>query len=402
MLNVDNIVTQQQPDSSGKTIPLDVVHGTAIVSGAQGYSETINLAVASGVLNVTTATCGNKCPTCLGYCGFQVGSGDPFCTDEDFEDGFCPLDQTAKFDALALLQNGVWIDVSSMTSSVTWSSSAPTVASSQGSGRFLGNALGRYTGTATANLIEVNADCAGTGSPCPTDPWNGSGGGQTTPMVTIDSFSPNPIQAGMTATAHVTITPSAPVTMSIVSSGTGTATFGTSQNTSLVISESENLTITGGAVTTGGAADLSLNAAYNGAPVATPVSFSVTNGSCAATNTTHGGTAVIACPTAPVTISDAYTLAQYCPSCKFTCVPILYDSTFMPTAGGCDGSTSGILGAPNQAITLTDHGTFTSSDCSVHNLQIQTTVTDATGKVTNYVGGTHGLMCNGNGTPACN
>jgi hypothetical protein len=284
-------------------------------------------------------------------------------------------------------------------SSSSWSTGNTAIATARNA-VITGVGIGSTTNSASG-LLETGIGGGG-GRKCPVVSVYPSGPAQTTPMVTIDSLSPNPIQAGTTATAHVTITPSAPVTMAIVSTGSGTATFGTSQNTSLVISESENLTITGGAVTTGAGADLSLNATYNGSPVASPINCSVTNGSCTATYAGHAGSVLARCPTAPVTITDIYTLAQYCPTCKFTCLPIGYDSTFTPTVGGCAGSTAGPPGAPNPEITLTDQGTFTSSDCKSHNLQIQTTVTDANGKVTNYVGGTFGLVCNANGTPACN
>lgn len=155
------------------------------------HKEPVNLGVRQAHCGVRSV----KCPTCFGYCGFQVGFGDPFCSDDEGVDGFCPLDLVAKFDAMALGQNGVWVDVSSQTSAVSWSSSTPSVASSQGSGRFLGNAVGTYTGTATANLIEVNADCAGTGSPCPTDPWGGSGGG-TVGAVPINLDIDSAVDAG--------------------------------------------------------------------------------------------------------------------------------------------------------------------------------------------------------------
>jgi hypothetical protein len=186
MLSVHKIIQDQMPDADGNRIPLNAVRGSAIVSGSQGYAEMINIAVSSGVLNVETATCGNRCPTCLGYNGFQVGIGNPFCSD-GFTDGFCPFGLVSKFGALALAQNGVWQDVSSQTSVTSWSSSSTSTATSQGGGKFLGNTVGTFTGNATANLIEINGDCAGTGSPCPWDPWSGGGSGTVSPKIMMGS-----------------------------------------------------------------------------------------------------------------------------------------------------------------------------------------------------------------------
>src|SRR5437870_4827764 len=114
------------------------------------------------------------------------------------------------------------------------------------------------------------------------------GGANVTPTVTIDSFSPNPIATGDTANAHITVNPSANVDLKITSSGTGTATFGTSGNTTLTIPETTTVNITAGNQSSNGAADLTLTASYQGTPLDSK-NFSVTSGACTATYSGHGG-----------------------------------------------------------------------------------------------------------------
>ena len=173
MFNISEVIARQEPDVDGHKIPLGTLHGTAVLSGASGYPEWINVGVSVGVFNVSTATCGNKCPTCFGYSAFKVQALNSNAATGG----------TASFEALAFGQNGVWQNVSNATSPtgsaiVTWSSGNSSVATSQGNGNFLGVNPGGFNANANAVLLDLHADCpVGQNQPCPSSPYVGSGGG---------------------------------------------------------------------------------------------------------------------------------------------------------------------------------------------------------------------------------
>ncbi len=172
MFNVSEVIAMQQPDADGNKIPPGTLHGTAILSGASGYAEWMNVGVAVGVFNVSLATCGHLCPTCFGYSAFGVSSNS----------SIAPVGGTATFKAMAFGQDNVWHDVTvSMPNNgviVTWSSSNTSVATSQGSGNFTGVASGAFSAEALASLLDENADCPeGANHPCPSSLYSGSAGG---------------------------------------------------------------------------------------------------------------------------------------------------------------------------------------------------------------------------------
>jgi hypothetical protein len=167
----------------------------------------------------------------------------------------------------------------------------------------------------------------------------------------------------------------------------------------LQIPETTTVNVTAGTASSNGNADLTLSASYGGSVLATQ-NFSVTTGACTASNSGHGGDGPQNCP-AQVSLYDIYNVSQYCPTCSFTCIPINFDSTFTPTAG-CHVDTAGQPGSGSISATLTVKGTFTVADCSIHSLNIQTTVTNAQGTTsTRYIGANSVLQCNkkSNGSP---
>jgi len=395
MFNVSEVIMMQQPDPDGNTIPPDVTHGSVVLSGSLGYPESINVAVGVGVFNVSTATCGTTCPTCFGYSSFQVQGSN----------STAPVGGTATFKALALGQNNVWQDVSNHNNSlehVDWSSGNSNVATSQGIGNFNGVAPGTFTAIADAFLIVPGTDCPlGSRQSCYADITPGSpaqaGGTITPPSVTIDSFSPDPIVGGGTASVHITVTPSANVSLAISKSGTGTATFGTSGNITMQIPETTTVNITGGAESNG-SADLTLSASYGSNLLAT-YPFSVTTGACTATWTGSNGPQIPPCPK-QVTLTDNYNMTEYCSTCQVSCTPINYDSAF--TNAACSGgSLGGIRGAGNQTFQAIATAYFAPNDCNTHTLQIRTTVTNAQGVPTVYTGVNIDVKCNSLGSPAC-
>jgi hypothetical protein len=215
------------------------------------------------------------------------------------------------------------------------------------------------------------------------------------PTVTIDSFTPNPIVGGSTASVRITVTPSANITLTISQSGTGTATFGSSGKTTIQIPETTTVNITGGAESNG-SADLTLSASSGSALLAT-APFSVTTGTCTATYTSHNGDGTKNCPT-QVNVSDTYSMKEYCSACQFACT-FTFDSTFTPSS--CNGVSIGVQGAGNSGLITTLTGNFAATDCDFHFVQITTTVTDTQGVKTPYTGGAIGLKCNKfpNGSP---
>ncbi|MBV9759858.1 MAG: hypothetical protein JO340_04780 [Acidobacteriaceae bacterium] len=65
--NISEIIANQIPDELGRTIPLAIHEGSAVLTGSQGESEHILVAMESGTYNVQKATCGSThCKTCLG------------------------------------------------------------------------------------------------------------------------------------------------------------------------------------------------------------------------------------------------------------------------------------------------------------------------------------------------
>ena len=99
MLSAREIVTANRPDLDGNEFPQGTGGGTAVLSGSTSYGDEINVAAGVGILDVTTGTCGNTCPTCLGATAFRVQA----------DKGNVAVGQTAQFSSWELLQNGVWV-----------------------------------------------------------------------------------------------------------------------------------------------------------------------------------------------------------------------------------------------------------------------------------------------------
>jgi murein DD-endopeptidase MepM/ murein hydrolase activator NlpD len=162
MVNVGDIISMQEPDSQGSKIPPDTTYGTATISGKGGFADPITVGVSIGVFNVNTATCGTRCPTCFGYTDFFV---------QPINSSALP-GTNASFRSMAMGQDNFLRDVSTMPG-VNWSSSNSVVAQSQGGGIFTGETAGSFLALASGFLLTYPQDCAGTGSPCPTDFFNG-------------------------------------------------------------------------------------------------------------------------------------------------------------------------------------------------------------------------------------
>ena len=157
------------------------------------------------------------------------------------------------------------------------------------------------------------------------------------------------------------------------------------------------VTITAG-TESNGTADLTLSASYGSNLLAT-YPFSVTTGACTSTWTGSVGSGVPPCPK-DITLTDKYSMVEYCSTCQVSCVAINYDSSF--TNVTCPGgSLGGILGAGNQTFQVIATAHFAPNDCNHHTFQIKTTVTNAQGVPTDYIGVNFDLKCSSNGSPSC-
>jgi hypothetical protein len=380
------LIAELKPDANGNIIPPSVREGSASFASAKGENTSMTLVIAGGIYNVSTATCGNTCVTCCGNSNFGVSVP-----------AYCPIGETMACTSSAVNCWGTTVQPS-------WSSSNTSIVTIGDSGSMTGHSLGSANIVAdfSQGIVYTGQICTqGTTPPCPTGGPVYTNSTTVTPTVTIDSFSPNPILTGNNASAHITVNPSATIDLAISKGGNGTATFGTGSNTTLQITQTTTVNIAGGTPSSNGSADLTLSASYQGSVLATQ-QFGVTTGTCTAAYSGHGGDGPKNCPVQNLTFYDTYNLQNFCKACSYSCIPISYDSTFTPaTPAGCLPSTVNTVGSSNATLTLTQKGNFTATDCSYHNLQIKTTVTNAQGVPTDYIGGTFGLKCNKypNGSP---
>jgi hypothetical protein len=383
-IDVGKLIREQVRDKNGNVLPPN------LTSGSYELRDLTNKGVGQlfeGKI-IYDKTYGHVTYGCAVCCGY---AGNAFAWME--------------YDPLGILNGGTASDVILATDNCSgqdvdvtlafqnnWSTGNPSIATVDAYGTHTGRSVGTTSSFTSGELESSNQ-----AQQCPLRTVSPSGGDNVTPKVTIDSFAPDPIPQGGTANVHITITPSANIALAITSSGTGSATFGTSGQTTTQIPDTTTVNVTAGSLSSNGAADLTLSASYGGTQLATYL-FSVTTGACSATYTGSVGSGLYQCPS-DVTVQDNYSLAQFCGSCSFACIPVNYDATFTPS--GCTPTTGGVQGAGNQGLTSTETGRFAPSDCNTHNLQIQTTITNAQGQKNNYTGGNIGLKCNANGSPVC-
>ncbi len=395
MIDVAMLIAEKKPDADGNVIPSSIREGSASFdsgghdSSAPDGKKRVTTVIAGGLFNTANATCGMLCTYCNGYNNWII-----------LPDLIGPIGWTATASAHATDSYGN----DQTLSGGSWSSSNSGIMSVGPYGGVQGISAGQVSiDDFIPNVIVFQGNfCVSDNMPdnCPQANINPSGPGTVTPTVTIDSFEPNPIPGGTTSNAHITVTPSTNINLAITKSGTGTATFGTSGNTTLQIPETTTVNILGG-TESNGTADLTLTASYGGS-LLDSVPFSVTTGACTLANTGHGGSALLRCPSA-VSVYDTYNISEFCDTCQFSCTPIFTagDTSFTP--GNCASVYGGLRGAGNRTLTSTQTGNFAPNDCNVHNLQIKTIVRNWDGTVTtSYVGGTFGLKCDANGSPACN
>ena len=128
ILQYPGVVLMQHADRDGSTIPAGTLRGTAVLSSASVDPQWINAGVSVGIFNVSTATCGQRCPNCSDYSDFEV-------LPYNSSSYFAAIGGTAAFQSWGFAQDGLWHNVTSLSS---WTSDNTSVATSQGVGGYNG------------------------------------------------------------------------------------------------------------------------------------------------------------------------------------------------------------------------------------------------------------------------
>jgi len=387
--NISEISESQIPDAEGNIIPGGVHAGGATIMGStHQHNEHVLLAMDAGTYNVRKATCTQECQTCNGVSSYSVAA-NPFTVAVG---GHNQLTFYANWNT------GAQYNYNSSGSWTTNNSAVATVGT-KGNGT-PGLVAGVSVGSPLIEVTSPATDPAYTSYWCEEGTWscpryniggNGSSSGNSTPTVTIGTFSQNPILKGSTATVTITVNPSATISLAITSSGSGAAKFDSQGGgTSKTISGTATVTIFGATASTA-TGDLTLSASYNGSPLATS-SFSVTSGACTLSNESDSGSGPKNCPST-VTLQSRYTVSQYCSTCTYSCVGVHTDGTWAAT--GCSTNVgTHIVGSLTGSVTTTATGTFQATDCNYHTAYFVTAVTNAQNVVTNSTSATLDLKCN--------
>jgi hypothetical protein len=380
-MDVGKLIRESIPDKDGNTLPSDLTSGSYQI---RDLTNKINGTLFEGKV-IYDKTYGHVVYGCAACCGWTT-----------------PV--TLWYDPIAVIITGLqddgvfaWYPCGNYTDDVSqsfyggWSSGAPSIVTVDTYGTHNGVGVGSTTTQTFASIPSNNAHLR-----CPTHGYTPSGGANVNPVVTIGSFSQNPVLQGSTATVQVTVNPSATITLTISSTGSGAAKFDNqSGGTSKTISGTTTVTIYG--VTASSASlDLTLSASYGGSVVQS-AGFTVTSGACTLGSENDTGSGTKVCPSS-VTLQASFTVSQYCATCTYSCV-IHPDSAWVP--GGCSATAAHVDGSLSGTETTAATGTFSTTDCNWHYTNFTTTVTDANNNRTNVTSGNIGLKCtaNGNGVP---
>ena len=233
MITVSDVLKADQPDPDGHRIPSHIRRGSMVLSGVSDITDKINVGVSVGIFNTKTATCGNTCPTCFGYSSFFLTPSRNVIANGS----------TGSYQGMALGQDGR----NHLVAPASWSSTNTSVATSQGSGNYLGVSPGNFGADAFISLTDVNGDCAGNGSPCPNTQFVGMGPGTVVPTVSFSSTPVVPLGGSGTITATVAPTNNTTtILLSLVTTnGTGQALFANNGKNTLNITATTSLIITG-------------------------------------------------------------------------------------------------------------------------------------------------------------
>jgi len=79
MIDMAMLIAENKPDPEGHLIPPNIQEGSAQFASANGRNEMINVAIAGGIYNVSTATCIGDCIWCCGVSNFGISPGSLSC-----------------------------------------------------------------------------------------------------------------------------------------------------------------------------------------------------------------------------------------------------------------------------------------------------------------------------------
>lgn len=232
VFNISEVIQNQIPDAEGNTIPLSIHQGTASISGPEGESQDILVAMDSGIYNVRKATCALHCEYCTGATEFFL-TANPFAV---------AVGNNTQLTATAQYNTGHQFD---LTSASTWSSDHTSVATVSG-GLVNGVSVGAADISSWDESVPLYGQVCVAGEPeCPYD--EGGGGeapGNVTPSV---SFSGTPIiPLGGTAPITATVTPTTNTsTITLTITPTNNAIFTSTGSSTTNITTTTTLSIAG-------------------------------------------------------------------------------------------------------------------------------------------------------------
>ena len=160
MIDLYELFASGKPDAAGRVMPPGPMRGTAVLTGPKNdTTERMTIVLAGATYNAKTATCGNNCETCNGFTSVSA----------------TPSPATVAISSNAQMQDEyTWYTGYQYndTSSSTWSSGSPSIASIQAHTALLTGVSGGVTDiTAQFNQLPTNAGqiCSqGNLPPCPT------------------------------------------------------------------------------------------------------------------------------------------------------------------------------------------------------------------------------------------
>jgi len=169
MIDMAMLIAEIKPDADGNVIPPNIREGSATFSNAKGKNAKISLAIAAGIYNVSTATCGSDCPYCCGDSNFAI-SPNPI---------FCPIGETMPCTATATDCYG-----STFNQGASWYSSNAAVMTVDAYGNVTGVSAGQATITANFNSVPTYTGVV-CYYPCPTGSPQVNAAATVTPKILL-------------------------------------------------------------------------------------------------------------------------------------------------------------------------------------------------------------------------
>ncbi|MBV9759731.1 MAG: hypothetical protein JO340_04115 [Acidobacteriaceae bacterium] len=153
--NISEIIANQIPDELGRTIPLSIHEGSAVLTGSQGESEHILVAMESGTYNVQKATCGST------YCKTCMGATEPFIDSDPWG---LPVASSVQETFTAQYNTGSQFNLTSAASWTSGNTSIATVSSGKVAARAAGTT---FVAANDPNTPDYTSGCYAYAIECP-------------------------------------------------------------------------------------------------------------------------------------------------------------------------------------------------------------------------------------------